>query len=294
MIADLENKFNNWTKPPSDTEEAKLLNAERMIREAIKADKCLNSKSIEIFGQGSYANDTNVRLNSDIDICIRLFDTIFYELPEGTTKETFNITDSSYTFSTYKDNVEIALVNYFGEDDVKRGNKAIRIAENTNRIAADVVPAFELRRYLTNGRYYSGTKFFTDKGFEVENWPKQHIENGIAKNTLTHKAFKRTVRILKKLALEMEENGSTLTKKITSFLIECLVWNVPNDTFSYDRWSEIVNQVIIFLYNNTKTDEACGEWVEVSELLYLFRGARAWTRIDVNNFLVEMWNYIGY
>lgn len=39
-----------------------------MVKEAINEDEKLKLKAIEIFGQGSYANNTNVRLNSDIDI----------------------------------------------------------------------------------------------------------------------------------------------------------------------------------------------------------------------------------
>jgi hypothetical protein len=50
-----EETLTNWTKPPSDSEESKLENAERMVREAINEDEELKSKSTETFGQGSYA-----------------------------------------------------------------------------------------------------------------------------------------------------------------------------------------------------------------------------------------------
>src|SRR5688572_22882127 len=63
-----EETLSGWTRPASETEENKLTNAERLVREAISEHNKLNKISIRIFGQGSYANDTNVRLNSDIDI----------------------------------------------------------------------------------------------------------------------------------------------------------------------------------------------------------------------------------
>ena len=65
-----EQILTTWTKPPSETEQIKLENSERMVREAISSDEKLKQKSTETFGQGSYANNTNVRLNSDIDINI--------------------------------------------------------------------------------------------------------------------------------------------------------------------------------------------------------------------------------
>ncbi len=66
-----EDTLSNWIKPPSDSEETKLSNSERMVKKALSEDPVLSNKSIEVFGQGSYANDTNVRLNSDIDINVR-------------------------------------------------------------------------------------------------------------------------------------------------------------------------------------------------------------------------------
>ena len=57
-----EQTLTNWTKPPSDSEQTKLENSERMVKDAINSDEKLKQKSTETFGQGSYANNTNVRL----------------------------------------------------------------------------------------------------------------------------------------------------------------------------------------------------------------------------------------
>lgn len=94
-----------WTKPPSDSEQTKLENAERMVREAISIDEKLSKKSTETFGQGSYANDTNVRLNSDIDINVRYTGAFYFDLPEETTENDVGIerlSPSDYSFSNLK------------------------------------------------------------------------------------------------------------------------------------------------------------------------------------------------
>ena len=46
-----------------------------MVRHCINARcRTLNSMNIKIFGQGSYVNDTNVRLNSDVDLNVQYVD----------------------------------------------------------------------------------------------------------------------------------------------------------------------------------------------------------------------------
>lgn len=77
MSGDWEATFSSWGAPPGDTEQTKSENTERAIRKAIAASDKLNSRSIEVFVQGSYANRTNVRQDSDVDICV-LFTGAFF------------------------------------------------------------------------------------------------------------------------------------------------------------------------------------------------------------------------
>jgi hypothetical protein len=70
----------------------------------------------------------------------------------------------------------------------------------------------------------------------------------------------------------MIDDGISVSNNITSFLLECLVWNTPDSIMNnYLTWTDRLKQSIIHIYNDTKEDtEACREWGEVSELLYLF------------------------
>ena len=162
-----EQQLTNWTKPPSDSEQTKLENSERMVRETIISDEKLRKKTIEIFGQGSYANKTNVRLNSDIDINVKYSDGFYFDLPKDKTREDFGITPTSYSYAEYKDDVENALVNKFKRSEVVRNDKCITVKENSCRIETDVVPTWDYRRYSENGNYVLGTKFKTDKGIWI-------------------------------------------------------------------------------------------------------------------------------
>ena len=291
-----EETLTNWTKPPSDTEETKLANSERMVKDAIKEDSKLSIIGTEVFSQGSYANDTNVRLNSDIDINVRYTDGFYFDLPPEITKEVLGLTSpSKYSVEEFKNDVEEALVSKFDRESVVRKNKCLTILGNTYRVETDVVPTWNYRRYDKSSNYVLGAKLRADDSGTVVNFPKQHIENGKEKNSNTTRRFKRLTRIYRKLRYKMIDDGVHVSDSITSFLLECLVWNVPNSIFNDNStWQDRLKVSIVHLYEHTKYEEKCDEWGEVSELLYLFRENRKWTKKDVNTFLVDAWSYLDY
>ena len=294
MSRDWENTFRSWGQSPSQTERDRCENAERAIREAITASAALAARSIGVFAQGSYANRTNVRQESDVDICVRCRDVFYYDLPPGVLRESYGITPANYEYAQFKNEVGAALTDYFGYSAVTRGNKAFDVHANSYRVDADVVPAFEYRRYTSASAYQEGTKFLPDNGGQVINWPSQNYDNGVSKNQRTGERFKAMVRIMKRLRNEMNEAAIGVAKPIPSFLTECLVWNVPDEGFGHETYKADVRHVIADLWNNTRTVDTCGEWGEINELKYLFRSGQSWTREQTNAFLQAAWDYIGF
>lgn len=293
-----EQTLDNWRKPASESEEQKISNAISMIKDAVNSHEILKTKSTEFIIQGSYGNNTNVRLDSDIDVCVMLKDTFFSIYREGANSEMYGFTDGTNSYEDYKKWIIEALVKKFGQENLKIGNKSIKINSNTYRVQADVVPAFQYRNYTNDKNndpqnYTEGIKFISSQGEEVINYPKIHIENGISKNTDTNRKYKRTVRLFKRIKYKMIEEGHSVSNSITSFLIESLLWNTPNYVFvTSENWNSILKNSITHLYNQTLSDEYCKDWGEVSEHFFLFHNARKWNRIDVNNFLVQLWNYL--
>ena len=270
------------------------------MRKAIKASEQLAALDISVFAQGSYSARTNVRQNSDVDICVRYDSAFFPDYPEGTTRETFGNVDGSLPFADFKCMVQKALQNYFGKTGVTRGNKAFDVHANTYRIDADVVPTFEHRRYTgkrsADGSHYylSGVAFDPDSGSRVINWPEQTYRNGVERNTATGRKYKRAIRILKRLRDRMQDDGIDIAKKTPSFLIECLVWNADVDAFKRGTYTAVVRHLLADLWNRTRKVDDCSEWGEVNELKYLFRLTQPWTRQEANEFLQAAWDYIGY
>lgn len=300
MAYDWEDTFRLWSQPPSDTEDAKCGNAERMVRDAIDKDPILSNHTIKVFATGSYKNNTNVRNDSDVDICIECFDSFYDDLPSdnSVTPEDLGFSKATYPYGQFKNDVHSALIGKFGKVAVTRGNKTFDIHENTYRVDADVTPAFEHRRYYRGNNssisYLSGIELSPDNGGRVINWPDQHYSNGVQKNNQTLHRFKFNVRILKRLRNEMEKSHILTPNLIPSFLIECLVWNVPNENFGHTFLQGDVRAVLAFLFNETRSDEQCSEWGEVSELKYLFQGNQAWTREQAHMFCDKSWDYLGF
>src|SRR3989338_4260780 len=122
-----EQKFREWAKPPVQAEQDRCENAERAIRNAIARSDKLRHRSVRVFPQGSYKNNTNVRRDSDVDIGIVCEDIFFADYPEGTSRETFGNSKADYSNQQFKKDVGEALVAYFDAGVVTRGNKAFDI-----------------------------------------------------------------------------------------------------------------------------------------------------------------------
>lgn len=296
---DWEATFSSWGVPPGSTEQTNCENAERAIRKAIDASAKLSSKPIEVFAQGSYANRTNVRQDSDVDICVLYTGAFFsdYSMCQGLNDSVFGYVDGTYPYTDFKNDVEAALVSYFGRGSVVRGKKAFDVHANSYRIDADVVPCFEHRRFMgtpLSNWHETGTELQPDNGGKIVNWPRQNYANGVSKNDITGRRFKAVTRILKRLRYEMVDEGHASAEPIPSYLIECLAWNVPNGLLGNASLQDDVRNAIGHLWNQTRADENCKEWGEVNELKYLFRLSQPWTRGAVNVFLQAAWDYIGF
>lgn len=160
-----ESTLSTWCAPASNTEEERIDNTIKMIRSAIDNWHELDGLDIEVFVQGSYANNTNVRTSSDVDVCIMLRNTFFSSYPDGRCREDYGFTPGSISFDEYKTRVYDALEHKFGREMINVGNKSIKIDSNTYHVQADAVIAFMLKDFRiinsTNSEHYiEGIRFY--------------------------------------------------------------------------------------------------------------------------------------
>lgn len=291
-----EEQLKKWTAPLSKTEDDRAKNTVVMIKSAINSSTELKGIDIEVFLQGSYANNTNIRGNSDVDVCVMCKSTFYYSLVEGLQASDYGIVPGSISFHDYKGRVLRAIKAKFGSDTVTVGNKSIKIKSNSYHVNADVVPAFMYKNYARIGsknynHFSEGIKLYAEDGHEVVNYPKIHIKNGINKNNETNHRYKNLVRIVKSIRADMADAKIIDGDKITSFLVECLVWNFDNAQINnFTTYTDLLERFIAIEWSQMEKNEHI-EWGEVSECLYLFRN-RKWTDQDAKNFLLKMWEYL--
>lgn len=305
MARDWEATLRSWVKPPSDNEDTKRNKTETEIKEALRASSTLKNVRYKVYAKGSYANNTNVRLDYDVDIAVECTEFFYYDhvgtgadvRKAAALEATITPYKGGYTSQDFKRDVESALVDYYGRSAVTRGNMAMRVREKKTTLPADVVPCFEYHyifdtNYYGNALYHQGTRVYKDEGGYVHNWPSQQYACGVTKNDATGRRYKRMVRALKRLENELAQQGKI--EALPSFLMECLVYNAPNSNFNYTTYLADMQAVLAFIFNETRSKETCHDWLEVSERKYLFRSAQPWTYSQAHELASKAWDHMGF
>jgi len=113
-------------------------------------------------------------------------------------------------------------------------------------------------------------------------------------NKRTNTYYKKAVRILKRLENSMVAAG--VTDELPSYLMECLVYNCPDEYFARTTWRDVMQGCLANIFNNTFGPEPTVEserWLEVNEAKYLFFTSQKWTREQVHTFAGAAWTYMG-
>jgi len=253
--------LDGYAQPISATEDAQCKKAIEMVRDALKAlnftdgskaifpmysdtlsyaiemKSASGTRKVKIFVQGSYANNTNVKTESDVDIAV-VEENIFrteYRL-SGQSDSNYGFTIAATPQKKFKDEVQEALTAKFGPASVKRCDKSVKVYGNTYRKNADTVPCRRYRDYRNDHRfeesnYVGGIIIYPDSGGTIINYPEQHIYNGRQKNTATNGHFKKMVRIVKKMRYLMEDNYILSASNVGSFILESMLWNISDNWY---------------------------------------------------------------
>lgn len=303
-IADKRTRFSwndritHWERPPSDHEEAKIQKAAKIATDLVKRNQELVSIGVQILPQGSYYNNTNVRLEADMDLRVQLPTLMVryaedvvgddadralgYVVVPGTLRE---------KAARVRELLAADCVDAFGEQNVTVGSKAVSVdGLDGSHADVDLVPAFHLRYVQKDslGDYLTidGAGLLSADGTETWNFPDQHHSNGISKRANTASRFKRLGRALKRLNYELCELGA-INRRLPSFLVECLAYLVEDGYYLHeddDRWSRLL-RVTTRLQVLLSDDSLMKTATEINEIKYLFHPSQPWTRSDAVNFV---------
>lgn len=291
----LEETLSGWTGPSSITEQEKQERTERMIREAVDEHSALDDCNLSVFAKGSYANNTNVRTDSDVDIAVQCHDVMYWEEATAGAHPSSTLYTGIWTPGKLRSELRAALEAKFPGQVDSSGNVAFHVNCGSCRVDADVVPCFDYRYYFSPNSYRDGTRIVSTTGKHFENFPTQHLEKGKLKNNQTSLRFKKAVRILKRLENDMEEKG--VHRAVPSFFVESLVYNCPNSLIARYTWTDTVTSILAHVWQELQGDneptDGSDRWLEVNDCKYLFHSAQKWTRADGRDFAYAAWNHLG-
>lgn len=219
------------------------------VKTALERSAELRNLNYEVFLQGSYANSTNTRGDSDVDVVVMLTSTFMPNTSRlsSVEKERYESsripgTTSSHDFRAM---IQRALYSYYDRGLVEPKNKCIKVRKRAGYVDADVVPAMQ-ERLLTGypptnaASFIEGISIAPLRGSRIVNYPKEHLKNGRLKNQAAGENYKATVRQVKKLRRKAVSLGLLEPDVAPGYLLECLVSNVPNEHFVNDPSDRLI------------------------------------------------------
>src|SRR5437899_3002056 len=110
--------------PPSNNEDEKRERTESEIKAALGDYEPLTGRPYRVYAKGSYANNTNVRLNYDVDIAVEYYGFFYSDLCfdlAGTNKADVGVVDSDdpYSRTDFKTDIRGALVKAYGSNAIE-------------------------------------------------------------------------------------------------------------------------------------------------------------------------------
>lgn len=290
-----ESQLNTWSKQGSVAQSRDTYATVKNTLDSSRSPYYV--KSFESFLQGSYANDTNVYRDSDVDVVMRLDSTWYNDavlLPTDQYQafERAYPGTADYGLPEFKTQVAAWLKEKF--DRVTVGSKAIFIPGSGARRDCDVLVCARFRHYyrfngVNDERYAEGICFFVKDGTQIVNFPKQHSDNCTAKHKATSQWFKPTVRIYKNMRNCLVDSNVLQDGIAPSYFIEGMLWNVATDTFGKSYGDTFV-ATFNYLVNADRSTFKC---VNGIHRLLQANSHVSWSPADCQaylNALRDLWN----
>ena len=223
------------------------------IRYALNTSNWPQGVSYDIYLQGSYKNDTNIRGESDVDVVVELTSAFSSNLTNDE-KRSLGLTSATYGWSEFMRDALNILQDYYGTEQITQGNKCLNLAPATGRLLADIIICSTYKWYSNLAVVADGITFWTHgNNRQITSYPKIHADLCVKKNGETNGRFKPTVRMFKNARSHLVDQGVIDEKTAPSYLLECLIYGAPNNNFVGDfqqTYYNILNWLLNADYNS--------------------------------------------
>lgn len=230
----------SWARPGKNEMSKQTYSA---LREVIQE----NIPGCDVRLQGSYANSTNVRDNSDIDILVMCKGFSPSNQACQGPRPLSELKPFVYNSINGKRNYIFSM-----------GKKTIEYKGSYGlRVPADIVPCV---KFMLNGKDAIAL-YNSSNGQTIHNYPFQHIDNGESKSGRTNGNYKKSIRMFKNARNKLISERMMDEKCAPSYFIECLIYNAPDSLFAGSE-PEVFNNVLNWMSNLAYTaDMICQDGI---------------------------------
>ena len=192
----------------------------------------------EMFLQGSYRNETNLRRDSDVDLVVQLDERLRPRVAalSGSQLKDSEAHELSYgKWQSFRRLVLAALRARFGQA-VTPGRKSLKVDKGPIPAAADVVVTLKCGNGIS--------LYIPDEHRWAVSFPQQHHSRGARKERGSDGRYKGATRMFKAARNHLIGRNALPDGTAPSYFVECLLYNVPNGLFRTnlsETYVEVVN-----------------------------------------------------
>lgn len=183
--------------------------------------------------QGSVALDIHIKGHSDVDMLVILADTILMQMPklDGGTCYATDRRPMVDIVAELRLESEDKLTSRYHEVAVNcKGNKSIAMEGGSLKRKIDIVPScwYNTHDYQRSGQEYDRGVHIYHKGNHelLGNLPFKHIKRVDDRDVIYSGNVRRVARLLKNMIADMPEYKKTVAKKLTSYDIAAIAYNM--------------------------------------------------------------------
>lgn len=206
----LSKQIGVWDNASKKADKQQKENAYGEIQTCFMSDssfhQCYQKGTLKIYEHGSFACNNDITGASDLDM---------------------HVAFKSADIPNLKKYLQELLVKKYGKNNVKRNNLTLTVKGHANRVSTDILPC-------RSRKNESKVTAYSDKNStEIDFFPKEDKDNINRLDAECNHNYSKMVRAYKGLKHEMVLAGC---KGIPSFIIECLLYNVPEHLYKNENY----------------------------------------------------------
>ncbi len=291
--------INKWAKPLNLYTDGIIKSIVRGVENALEKEITDWGDTYSVLPFGSQYFDSAISQNTPLDIYVINKKDYYYDAQSTVDTSSLNLPTEKIDYKKYRDTIYKCIQKHFGKHNVSLVANTIYIKQEQYRV--HVKPAISYHAYTnvidktgkTIVSFIEGVTLLNKDGSNVVYYPYHEQKNYHNVNIKTDNRFNSIVRVFKHLSdwISRKEGYSTM---VSSFLITCLVYNVPNVIIKrMSGYDDAVAEIVNYLYDILTTD-LYKEMYEINDIKLLFSSKQVWTKDATLDFILKSKRYIKY